>query len=302
MSTITILIPCLNEELTIGKVISDFRRELPAARILVYDNGSQDKTVEKARKAGADVKICFRKGKGNAVKQMFEEVESDIYILVDGDDTYDATAVKKLLAPIQARQADMTVGTRMAGFRKEEKRLLHNIGNRIILWQLHFCFPSRITDMLSGYRVMTRDVVKQANLLSSGFTIETELTIKTLENGFRIKEVPCKYKERPKGSKSKLSTFSDGYHILATILSLFRDYRPMHFFILFAIITFSLMVGFGIPVVIEVYQFGIIRRFGSLIAAVLFFMLTVNFLLMGFLGSSIHASKREIMNLMQKRR
>jgi glycosyltransferase involved in cell wall biosynthesis len=200
MQTITVLIPCLNEEKTIAKVVTDFKQQLPAAKILVYDNGSTDATIEKAKKAGAEVKICYRKGKGNVIKQMFDEVESDIYIMVDGDDTYDAGAIKKLIIPVLRKEADMVVATRMEGFRKEERRLLHNIGNKIILWQLRFCFPSKITDMLSGYRVMTRDVVKNANLLSSGFTVETEMTIKTLENGYRIKEIPCPYKERPKGA------------------------------------------------------------------------------------------------------
>jgi glycosyltransferase involved in cell wall biosynthesis len=302
MKSITLLIPCLNEEKTIAKVVTDFKRELPFCKILVYDNMSTDKTVQEAKKAGAEVRECTRKGKGNVIRQAFEEVESDIYIMVDGDDTYDAKAIKKLLTPVLKGEADMTVGTRLAQFRKEEKRLLHSLGNKIILWQLRFCFPSRITDMLSGYRVMTRNVVKDANLLSSGFTIETELTIKTLENGYRVKEIPVEYKERPKGSKSKLSTFSDGYHILSTILSLFRDYRPMQFFILFSIFSFSLTVGFGTTVVLEVMKLGVIRHFGSLIAACFFLLLTINFVIMGFVSSSIHASKREIMNAIQRRR
>jgi glycosyltransferase involved in cell wall biosynthesis len=295
----TVLIPCLNEEMTVAKVVKDFRKELPKADIIVYDNGSADKTVARAKAAGAVVRLAPRKGKGNAMKKMLEEVDSDIYILVDGDDTYDAKSVKKLMAPVLNHQADMVVGTRLESFRKEEKRFLHNIGNRIILWQMHFCFPCKITDMLSGYRVFTRDVAKSINLMSSGFTVETEMTIKTLENGFMIKEIPCPYKERPKGSKSKLSSFSDGWFILTTILSLFRDYRPMQFFVLFAMVSFSVCVGFGINVVFEVLHKGRIYNYASLIAAVFFLLLTFLFFMMGIIGSSIHASKREMMNAIQ---
>ncbi|MFH1917472.1 MAG: glycosyltransferase family 2 protein [Nanoarchaeota archaeon] len=299
MAKISVIIPCLNEEQTVGKVVKDFKRELPSADIIVYDNGSTDKTVKLAKKAGAIVRTSNRKGKGNVLKQAFEEINSDIFITVDGDDTYDAKEVKKLIKPVLNHEADMVVGTRMSNFKKEEKRLLHNIGNRIILWQMHFCFPCRITDMLSGYRVMTRDVAKSLNLLSSGFTIETEMTIKTLENGYTIKEIPTTYKERPPGSKSKLNSFSDGWFILTTILSLFRDYRPMQFFIIFSIFTFSIFVGFAINVAFEIVQLHRVVHYLSLILACVFLMITIFLIMMGFIGSSIHASKREVMNALQ---
>ncbi|MFH1073110.1 MAG: glycosyltransferase family 2 protein, partial [Nanoarchaeota archaeon] len=299
MQQITVLIPCLNEELTVGNVVKDFKRELPSAKIIVYDNGSTDRTVQKALAAGAEVRHCFKKGKGNAVKQMFEEIESDIYIIVDGDDTYDAKSVHKLLKPVRSHEADMVVATRMNGFQKEEKKLLHNLGNRIILWQMRFCFPTRITDLLSGYRVMNREVVKSLNLLSSGFTIETEMTIKALENGLKIKEIPCPYRKRPAGSKSKLSSFTDGWTILTQVLSLFRDYRPMQFFLIFSIISFSVSVGFGINVLFEYARFHTIHRYGSMIFGLFFLLLTILFIMMGFIGSSIHASKIEMLNLMQ---
>jgi len=300
---LTILIPCLDEADTIAVCIGRARKLLLDhdinGEVLVADNGSTDRTVQKAVSAGAEVRHCFRKGKGNAVKQMFEEVESDIYILVDGDDTYDPRSVHKLLKPVRSHEADMVVATRMNSFQKEEKRLLHNLGNRIILWQMRFCFPARITDLLSGYRVMSREVVKGLNLMSSGFTIETEMTIKTLENGFKIKEIPCQYRKRPAGSKSKLSSFSDGWTILTQILSLFRDYRPMQFFLIFSIISFSISVGFGINVLFEYMRFHTIHKYGSMIMGLFFLLLTILFLMMGFIGSSIHASKIEMLHLMQ---
>jgi glycosyltransferase involved in cell wall biosynthesis len=291
-----VLIPCLNEEKTVAKVVKDFKAQLPKAEVIVYDNGSTDRTVARAKAAGATIAFAHRKGKGNAVKQMLEEVDADIFIMVDGDDTYDAKSVKKLMRPVVNHEADMVVGTRLESFRKEEKKVLHNMGNRIILWQMRFCFPCKITDMLSGYRVFTRDVAKSLNLLSSGFTVETEMTIKTLENGYSIKEIPCPYKERPRGSKSKLSTFSDGWFILTTVLSLFRDYRPMQFFILLGIVSFALFSGFAINVIFDIAHDGRIQNFGSLIAAVFFLLVTILNIMMGIIGSSIHASKREVMN------
>lgn len=293
---IAVLVPCLNEEITVAKVVRDFKKELPKADIYVYDNGSTDNTKENALKAGAIVRECRRKGKGNALKKMFSEIEADYYIMVDGDDTYDAGCVKKLLKPVVEGKADMAIGTRLKNFQKEEKSFLHAVGNRIILWQLKFCFPCRITDLLSGYRVMTRDVVKELNLLSSGFTIETEMTIKTLEAGFKIKEIPCPYKKRPRGSKSKLSTFGDGYGILSMILSMFRDYRPMQFFMFFSILTFSVAAGFGVRVVMELIYKGSVHRYGSLILSTFFLTLTFLLIMIGFLGSSIHAAKMEILN------
>ncbi|MFH1134294.1 MAG: glycosyltransferase family 2 protein [Nanoarchaeota archaeon] len=297
-----VLIPALNEELTVAKVVKDFRRELPKADIQVWDNGSTDKTAANARKAGAKVVVFPRKGKGRVMQEMFESVDADLFVLVDADDTYEAKEVHRLIDPVAKGDADMCVGTRLEQFSKEEKRVLHGFGNRLILAALHFCFPTRIKDMLSGYRVFNREVARSVNLLSHGFTVETELTVKSLEEGFSIKEMPISYRPRPQGSKSKLHTWEDGMFILTTVLSLFRDYRPMQFFLLISIIPFAVAVGFGSVVLAEYFKIGTITKVGTLIMAVLFFIITFILWSMGFLASSIHQLKRETMSVLIKMR
>ncbi len=297
---IAVLIPALNEDKTIAKVVKDFKNELPKSQIYVFDNGSTDKTAEKARNSGANVINVNRKGKGEVVKKMFDYIDANIYVMVDGDDTYPAEQVHELLNPVLSGDYDIVIGSRMKNFQKEEKRWLHNAGNRIIRWGVNFCFTSKINDMLSGYRVMSREFVKKVNLLSKGFEVETELTIKALENGYRIKEIPIDYKERPKGSESKLNSFSDGMYILTTIINLFRDYRPIQFFLLLSCISFALFIGFGAPVLIEYLNTHSITQIFDFELSLFFLLISFQLFVTGFIVSSVHSLRQELMNVLSK--
>jgi len=299
---IAVLIPTLNEEITIAKVIHDFRREIPKAKIYVYDNNSEDNTVEIARKMEAIVKIVKKRGKGVVVQKMFDEVNADIFVLVDGDDTYPPEKVKEMIRLVENDTTDMVIGARLGSFKKEKRSFVHKVGNKLIAKSLNACFPSRVTDLLSGYRVMNKEIVKSLNLLSSGFAIETEITIKALENNFRIKEVPIQYRERPEGSKSKLKSFHDGYSILTSILNLFRDYRPLQFFLVLSIMAFAIATGFGYNVVKDLVIFGKVKSIPNLIMAILFILIAFQFLAMGFVTSSIRAQSKEVINLLKRLR
>jgi glycosyltransferase involved in cell wall biosynthesis len=227
---IAVLIPCLNEEITVAKVVRDFRAALPSADIFVFDNGSTDRSVEVARGAGAVVIAEKRLGKGFVVQSMLRKIEADYYIIVDGDDTYAATGAEKLLAPLIAEEADMVVGSRLSTYSQGSFRSLHVFGNRVLTGIVNRIFATRITDMMSGYRALTREVAKSVPILSAGFEVETELTLRVLDRGFVIRETPLPYRERPAGSTSKLRTFSDGFRVVFSILNITRTYRPLAFF------------------------------------------------------------------------
>jgi glycosyltransferase involved in cell wall biosynthesis len=229
MKKIAVLIPCLNEELTIARVVRDFRAQLPEAAIYVFDNGSTDSTAAEAHTAGATVIPEMRRGKGFVVQSMFQNVEADIYIMVDGDNTYPASFVHELMRPVLAGAADMTVGARLDA-QGSQFRWLNRLGNRFFLGLVNVFLRARLTDILSGYRVMNREFVKSIPLLAGGFEIETELTIKAVQRRFRIVEVPTPLAQRPPGSNSKIRIAQDGLRILGTILSLVRDYKPLTVF------------------------------------------------------------------------
>lgn len=243
---IAVLIPCYNEELTVSNVVADFRRELPEAAIYVFDNNSSDRTVEKAEAAGAIVIREPRQGKGYVVQSMFRRVDADLYIMVDGDGTYAAAAVQSLIAPVRAGQADMVVGSRLHPESRSRFRELNRLGNRMFLTAVNALFAVRLTDTLSGYRAFSRSFVKGLPLFGGGFEIETELTIKAIERGYRILEVPIDLGERPAGSFSKIQIRRDGVIILNTILSLFRDYKPLTFFGLSGIVLIAIGVILGV--------------------------------------------------------
>jgi glycosyltransferase involved in cell wall biosynthesis len=229
MHNIAVMIPCLNEELTIGAVVNDFRRQLPGAAVYVFDNGSTDRTAEEAARAGAIVVSEMRRGKGFVVQTMFQDIDADIYIMVDGDDTYPAGFVHELMKPVLGGTADMAVGTRLDA-PESQFRWLNRLGNKFFLGLVNLFLRTRLSDILSGYRVMNRDFVKSIPLLAGGFEIETELTIKAVQRRFRIVEVPTPLKARPQGSSSKIKIAQDGLRILGTILSLVRDYKPLTVF------------------------------------------------------------------------
>lgn len=234
---IALLLPCLNEEITLAKVIQDFREQIPDLEIYVFDNGSSDRSCEIAKENGATLVTVPIRGKGNVVKKMFELVEADIYIMVDSDDTYDATRIHELIEPVAKEGIEMVVGSRVAetgqAFRK-----FHRLGNNLIQYLINTLFRTKLRDICSGYRVMSRYFVKNIPLIRQGFEVETELTVYSVINGFSVQEIPLPYRNRPKNSHSKLRTFSDGYKVLLAIVWLMRDIRPLLFFGFFSLILF----------------------------------------------------------------
>lgn len=267
-SRIAVLIPCYNEELTVATVVSEFHSQLPHADIYVFDNNSSDRTVAEAQRAGAIVRREIRQGKGYVVQSMFQQVEADIYIMVDGDGTYPPAAVDRLIDPILNDEADMAVGSRLHGESQSQFKSWNRFGNRLILSVLNFIFKVRLTDILSGYRAFNRRFVKNLPLFAGGFEIETELTIKALEQHYRIAEVPIDLSHRPAGSSSKIRILHDGFRILTTIFTLFRDYKPLVFFSIVGLILVILGLIPGLVVIIEFLETRKILRMPSAILAV----------------------------------
>ncbi len=267
--SIAVLIPCYNEEITIGKVVDDFKRELPRADIYVYDNNSSDRTATIARERGAIVIHEPRQGKGNVVRQMFRDIDADYYIMVDGDDTYPAEAARSLLEPLMSNEADMTVGDRLSNgtYGEENDRAFHGFGNNLVRWLIKFIYGYAFDDVMTGYRAFNRTFVKTMPVLSAGFQIETELSIHAVDKRWRIVDVPIVYRDRPEGSESKLSTFGDGAKVLMAIASLFRECKPFAFFGWIAVILLALALIVGIPVIAGYLDTGLVAKFPSAILA-----------------------------------
>jgi len=253
MACIVVAIPCFNEVMTIAKVISDFKRELPEARIIVLDNNSSDNSAGLARRNGAEVFCVREQGKGSVVRYLFREIEANFFVLVDGDDTYPAEAVHDMLLPIIRHEADMVVGDRLSNgtYKEENKRGFHNLGNNLVRWLVNICFNSTLSDIMSGYRVFSKRFVLNVPILSNGFEVETEMTISCLDRKLAIKEIPIKYRDRPVGSYSKLNTFSDGFRVIKTIVAILRDYRPFLFFGILALMALLMGMLCGVPVIAE---------------------------------------------------
>lgn len=251
---IAVLIPCYNEAATIGKVIADFQAALPEAVIYVFDNNSADGTGELARAAGAVVIHEKKQGKGHVVAAMFEKVDADYYLMVDGDDTYPARRARDLLAPVLAGRADMVVGRREALDHETAYRRFHVLGNRLVRTMVNLIFRAKLTDIMSGYRAFTREVADNLPVCAVGFDIETEMTVQCLYHRWVIQEVPVEYGARPEGSESKLNTFQDGLRVIFKILSLFRSYKPLTFFGGLAIALFLVAVVLGVTVYVGKWQ------------------------------------------------
>ena len=266
--SVMVLIPCYNEELTIRQVVREFRAKLPQATICVFDNNSSDRTADEAIEAGAMLLCERRQGKGYVVQSMFHQLDADIYIMVDGDGTYPADTVDALMAPILAGEADMVVGSRLHTESQSRFRLLNRFGNRLFLTILNRLFNVHLTDILSGYRAFNRKFVKDMPLFSQGFEIETELTIKALQRGHRVVEVPVDLRSRPEGSFSKIRLVHDGLLILNTILALFRDYKPLTFFALLGSLLIIAGIIPGVVVIVEYLKTGLVLRFPSALLAV----------------------------------
>lgn len=289
-----VIIPCLNEEKTIGKVINDFKKELPFARIVVFDNNSEDESMKIASNSGAEVVIEKRHGKGTVLQTAFNKIDSDIYIMVDGDDTYPAHEIKKLIEPILNDEADMVVGSRLEYATNKSIKFINKIGNVLILNILNLCFSSSLKDVLSGYRVMNKNFIKNLAIISTGFEIETELTLQALVRNFRIVEIPIKYRERIEGSTSKIKVFKDGLRILLTIIALMRDYRPFVFFSNITIFFFALGLIAGLSVVYQYLQTGIVQRLPLAVLSITLIIIGVIFFVTGFIVSTINRRFKEI--------
>jgi len=292
---IAVLIPCYNEEKTIKKVILDFKKELPNARIYVYDNNSIDKTSDIAKKYGAIVKHEYRQGKGNVIRSMFKDIEADCYLIVDGDDTYSVKNAKEMCQYVVNNEADMVIGDRLSStYFKENKRKFHNFGNVLVRKLINFLFRSDIKDIMTGYRAFSHTFVKTFPVLSKGFEIETEMTLHALDKNLLIKEIPIIYKDRPMGSFSKLNTYRDGYKVIKTIARLFKEYKPMVFFGFLSILFFLVSLVFGIPVFVEYFKTGLVPRFPTLIFAGFMLMISVLMFVCGLILEVVVKKHREI--------
>lgn len=269
MKKIAVLIPCYNEAATVEAVVTSFRTILPDADIYVYDNNSTDQTAALAEKAGAIVRHEPCQGKGNVIRRMFREVDADCYIMVDGDNTYPAENAPDMVDLVLNQQIDMVIGDRLSStYFEENKRPFHNLGNRIVRSLVCRLWHTQVRDIMTGYRAFSRRFIKLFPVMTSQFEIETEMTIHALDKRFMLREIPVAYRDRPEGSVSKLNTFGDGFKVLKTIFTLFKEYRPMRFFGWLALLTAIAAIGFFIPVFVDYLHTGLVPRFPTLIVSV----------------------------------
>lgn len=292
---VAVLIPCYNEAVTIGKVIDDFREALPEADIYVYDNNSSDDTARIAFDHGAYVRTEPRQGKGYVVRQMFRDIDAEYYIMVDGDDTYPASAAVDLIKPLAMNDADMTVGDRLSNgsYGEENDRAFHGFGNNLVRWLIKVIYGYAFEDVMTGYRAFNRVFVKTTPVLSAGFQIETELSIHAVDKRWRVYDVPIEYRDRPEGSESKLDTFGDGAKVLMAIASLFKDYKPMAFFGWLALILFVIGLIAGIPVIAEFTVTHLVERFPTALLAVAFELLAALSLTVGLVLDTVAKNNRK---------
>jgi glycosyltransferase involved in cell wall biosynthesis len=294
---IAVLIPCYNEEVAIGDTVRGFQKALPDATIYVYDNNSKDKTVERAREAGAVVRTESLQGKGNVVRRMFADIEADVYLMTDGDTTYDPGAARGMCDLIVRDNLDMVVGKRIHKA-KEAYRPGHVLGNRMLTGFLARLFGQRFSDILSGYRAFSRRFAKSFPALSAGFEIETELTVHALTLNMPVAEVDTDYFERPAGSASKLNTYRDGVRILRVMITLFKNERPLAFFSWAALALGLVAIGLSIPVFITYVETGLVPRFPTAILSSTLMLLAFLSLSVGFVLDTVTHGRREVKRLM----
>ena len=289
MDKIAVLIPCYNEALTIAKVVRDFRWALPEAEIYVYDNNSTDDTAMIARSEGAIVRHEYQQGKGNVVRRMFSEVEADVYVLVDGDDTYPADHIMDMILMLKNRNLDMVYGDRLSNgiYTSENKRLFHNFGNNLVKTLINWLFHASVTDIMTGYRVFSGRFVKNYPVMCDGFELETEMTLHALDKRFSIEPYPIEYRDRPEGSTSKLNTVSDGWKVLKTIAGIFKDYKPLMFFGICSIAVAVLGLLCGLPVISEYLREGYIHHVPLSILAASLELFALNLLVCGLILDTV---------------
>lgn len=265
MDKIAVLIPCYNEEKTIAKVVGDAKRALPEAVVYVYDNNSKDRTVELAEQAGAVIRYEYMQGKGNVIRRMFREIDAECYVMVDGDDTYPMEYAPEMVDRVLGHNADMVVGDRLSStYFTENKRPFHNMGNSLVRGSINRLFGCEVKDIMTGYRAFSYGFVKTFPVLSKGFEIETEMTIHAVSNNMQIENVVVEYRDRPEGSESKLNTYADGIKVLGTIGRLYKDYKPLGFFTILALLLAVVSVVFFIPVLVEFVHTGLVAKFPTL--------------------------------------
>jgi glycosyltransferase involved in cell wall biosynthesis len=292
---IAVLIPCYNESKTIGKVVRDFRAALPEAEVYVYDNNSTDGTDEIAKAAGAVVRYERRQGKGNVIRTMFREIDADAYLMIDGDDTYPAGHAREMIEPVLTKNADMVVGDRLSStYFTENKRMFHNTGNRLVRGLVNRIFGGKITDLMTGYRAFSYQFVKSFPVLSEGFEIETEMSIHALDKNLAVECVPVGYRDRPEDSPSKLNTFSDGFKVLRTIARLFKDYRPLPFFGILALLLIVVAMVLFIPILVEFFRTGLVPRFPTLIIAGVIAILALLLFVCGVILDTVAKKHRQL--------
>lgn len=285
-----VLVPCYNEAMTVGKVVSDFLAADPSVTVYVYDNNSTDGTAQIAEEAGAVVAREYRQGKGRVLRSMFRDIDADVYVMVDGDGTYPAAEALAMREYVLDGSADMVIGDRLSStYFQENTRRFHGFGNRLVRFLVNQLFESSIKDIMTGCRCMSREFVKTMPVMSPGFEVETEMTIHALDKGFLVKEVPITYREREEGSVSKLDTFSDGSRVLGTLVQLFRDYRPLRFFgVVSVLLAVPSIVMFVVPVS-EYLQTGYVAKFPTLIVSIALGLGSMLALVCGVLLESIRA-------------
>lgn len=292
---IAVLIPCLNEEISIATVINDFKLHVPDAAIYVYDNASTDATFSIAKENGAFVETHKKKGKTNTVLRMFADIEADLYVLVDGDDTYPAKSCNNMINLLLQNQADMVVGDRLSNlsYKKENKRNFHNFGNKLMKSLINYTFNENLNDILSGYRVFSKKFVKTYISLNDGFELETDLTIFALHHKLSIAEYPIEYKDRPLGSESKLNTFSDGSKVIFAFFRLLKNYKPFYFFSRVSFLTLLLSISFGVLPVYEFMKYNYVYKVPSFILSSILLLLCCLFLIAGFILQSISNTEKK---------
>ncbi len=293
---IAVLVPCYNEQIAIRKVIEDFRVALPNATVFVYDNNSEDKTIEVARSAGAIVRSERLPGKGNVVRRMFADVEADVYVLVDGDDTYDAASAPKLIRRLIEESLDMVNAVRVESS-TAAYRTGHRLGNRLLTGFVAWMFGSRSSDMLSGYRIFSRRFVKSFPALAVGFEIETELTVHALELRMPIAEMPTPYRERPPGSLSKLKTYTDGVRIANTIVTLIKEEKPLAFFSSMAVVLAVAAFALGIPVLLAYRETGLVPRLPTAVLSMGLVLMAALSLTCGMILDTVTRGRKEAKRL-----
>ena len=293
MDKIAVLIPCYNEEKTIGKVVKDTREALPEAVIYVYDNNSTDRTVEIAKEAGAVVRHEYKQGKGNVIRRMFREIDAQCYLMIDGDDTYPLGNAREMVDRVLTHQADMVVGDRLSStYFTENKRPFHNFGNSLVRGTINWLFRSDIKDIMTGYRAFNYKFVKTFPVISAGFEIETEMTIHAVNYKMQVENVVVDYRDRPEGSESKLNTYKDGFKVLYKIVQLFKNYKPFGFFGVIRLLLILIAAVMFAPVLMEFVQTGLVPKFPTLIVSGFLALAAIQSFFSGMILSELAAKER----------